>query len=63
MNYTREEIISALTVIREICKEHDGRCKECALWHVPTETCGLIAFTARSWSLIDEDPTIWRAFT
>lgn len=63
MTYSHEEIVTALETIRAICEKHKDDCKNCELYNVAVCTCGLTAFTARNWTLIEDDPKIWRAFT
>ena len=62
MNYTHEEIISALTVIRAICKEHD-ECEECPFYNndYPNTLCHFRNHTPAKWEFVPEDP-VWRAF-
>lgn len=65
MNYTHEEIISALTVIKETCAAH--ACNGCPLARVSpcdgTWDCAISYASSmpERWNLKEDDQT-WRAF-
>ncbi len=58
---TKEEIINALEVIRDVCKEHN--CSTCPLRHVNMHEgiCEIEMETPEYWVLNIEDDA-WRAF-
>jgi len=57
MNYTHEEIINALTVIKGICDVYAGECNNCPFF--VGEVCYLTKRTPYTWVFAEE---IWRAF-
>lgn len=58
---TREEIINALEVIRDVCKEH--HCSTCPLRHVNGMSRGICELenSPEEWELNTEEDA-WRAF-
>ena len=56
--YTKEEIIKALKVIRDVCDDN-GDCVNCPLGNSNGD-CMLEA-TPLEWKILDENPTVWRA--
>lgn len=58
MNYTHDEIISALKTIQEICAE--SKCIACPFGQ--GQICVLKAQTAENWKINNNGKTFWRAF-
>ena len=56
MSYTHEEIINALTVIKEVCKEYSLDCDRCPFF---VGCCRTVGLQPNKW-MINEEP--WRAF-
>lgn len=61
MKHTQQQILDALKVIIDTCKEH-GRCTECPLYtkHDPVTQCSLRADNPTNWKLNNADK-VWRA--
>lgn len=58
--YTKEEIIKALKVIKEVCDSAESCC-DCPLRHGKGGGCHL-EITPANWDFNDEPTKTWRAF-
>lgn len=56
----KEELLSALKLIRAECKKHARNCDECPLSRNSAE-CAIVYGLPEDWDLIDDDPN-WRDF-
>ena len=66
MSYTREEIISALTTIKETCAEYERpllfpNCEKCELFDEQRQICAIMVCRPSGWELKEAEPN-WRAF-
>lgn len=62
MKHSKEEIINALTVIKETCKENEKHCNECPFYSNKAKMCHFrTMLSPYSWG-IDEQQKLWRAF-
>ena len=59
MKHSKEEIINALTVIKETCKEHG--CQECPMMYNGNGGCNVRIYDPEDWDL-NIPVEVWRAF-
>ena len=58
---TKEEILNALTVIKQVCT-NTGPCSDCPFRTGPDGTCYIVSTTPHNWEIINEKPQAWKAF-
>ena len=61
MRYSENEIIKALTIIKNICEDYAG-CTGCP-FETPIGDCQINVDSPEDWNIINSDNAVWRAFT
>lgn len=61
MKHTKEEIVNALKVIKDTCRDNTS-CATCPFWNAgETKRC-MIKDDVETWEIADPEPKLWRAF-
>lgn len=58
---SKNEIINALTVIKDVCKEYERKCHECPLRVGQSGSCCFSGKNPRDLNIKSPDPKNWRA--
>lgn len=62
MKRTKEEILNALQIIKDECKNvTDGNCRHCP-FGTDNGDCLIQDFTPADWPIVKETEPLWRAF-
>ena len=61
MKYVPEDIMEALNIIKETCKDHDEDCYMCPFNSGSEEGCLIKNEYPNEWNINWDSPTVWRA--
>ena len=59
MKHTKEVIVNALKVIKEVCESQGASCNACPFF--VNESCEVASRTPNNWELNTTEPETWRA--